>query len=85
MLLESCATCRFMGGNNLIGGCSRESGLCFRRSPSRIDRYGNRVWLTVQGDDWCGEWELEPQGEDLKSSFGVRATEANRDYDWIKR
>lgn len=60
MTHPTCATCRFWDRNNTFNTI----GQCRRRAPSQAWSGDAYVWPDTQDEDWCGEHDPKPEGEE---------------------
>lgn len=51
---QRCKFCEFWE----TGGFDHENGECRRAAPSTSHEQNQQVWLTMQSEDWCGEFRV---------------------------
>lgn len=59
---STCGSCRWFDQDNPTDEDNR--GRCRRRAPA-LSINGHGLWLGVNGDDWCGDYEQYPRRVEL--------------------
>ncbi len=54
----SCRTCRYWHG---FKHTNYSTGWCRKDAPKIVGTYKERQWPTTSPDDWCGQYDKEPE------------------------